>query len=141
MLKVKIFRMERFEFLTTFPQTNNLDLKEIYEALGAIIVDKSAHRLHRSDARKAMAVVRNISRNVSEPSKLYVLLALSAFSIGKKIKDKIIFYTAQIEYCVRIQSHNFFRQAEMELDFNRMTLQNCFHQSPRKRFKPTRRPR
>ena len=86
--------MESLQKQISFPEVENLDLAKVHKTLGAIISDESASKLFRSDARKLIAVLRNLSRNLGEPSLLTVLLSIAGFSFGRPVSNKIVSYTS-----------------------------------------------
>ena len=121
--------MDEFQKLIQYPEVENLDIIKVHNALGQIISDQNISKLFRSDARKLQAVIRNLCRNPKKPSLLMVLLAISSFSFGRKVSDKIIFYSSRNEFYQTVKNFHYFAVNDLTEELDVFTLNDgpsCF---------------
>ena len=107
--------MENFENQISFPAIKDLDLSKVDKLLSDILQNKSVPRRSKSDARKLMALIRNIKREFPQPPMLLVFMAIASFPIGRKISDKIIFYSSHCEFYKPMPS-GYIRNNFMDID-------------------------
>ena len=122
-------RMDEFQKLISYPDVENLDIVKVHHALGQIIVDQTVAKLFRSDARKLQAVLRNLCRSESKPSMMMVLLAIASFSFGRKVSDKIIFYSSRKDFYKPIRNSNFYTVNDLADEMDIVTFNDeptCF---------------
>ena len=117
--------MERWLQKSAFPDLASLTLDQIQNAMCDILADKNASNLNKSDARKALALLRNLSRQQARLPKISVYLALASFySIGKKISCKLIFYSGRDEFYLPIQKS--FIPIDIECELARMSVDEIY---------------
>ena len=90
--------MEKFIQITSFPEVDNLDYPTLMDSLGEIVSNSKLPQISRNDARKLIAVLRNLRQALPELPVINVLLAISSFSIGTQVARKIIFYSSRGSY-------------------------------------------
>ena len=116
--------MDEFFKKTSYPDVLNLTIVEVNLLLSEILTDKKLPMLQRTDARKMMAVLRNLLREMPNPPLIIVLTSFSGFSLGRQIFDKIIFYTGQRDFYKPIQKGEPMDIDRLPMNIDRNLCQN-----------------